>query len=88
MNRELLQQALDYISTYIGVGDHKADNLYAALKAEMAKPTKPAGWVNELAEFLPLQEKELMTRGAAWVTATTHDWVPLYMNEPPIQKKL
>ena len=36
MSNQLLQQALDYVSRYIGDGDNKADALHAALQEHLA----------------------------------------------------
>lgn len=36
MSKQLLQQALDYVSRYIGDGDNQADALHAALLEQLA----------------------------------------------------
>ena len=38
MSKQLLQQALDYVSRYVGIDDKQADALHAALQEHLAKP--------------------------------------------------
>ena len=91
MSRELLRQAFNYVSAYIGDGDEKADMLHAALQAELAKPPiEPIFCLAETAdsdgnpyEFhtaYPLPES---LRAAGWKVKTL-----FYAGEPPTKKGL
>ena len=77
MSRELLQQAFNYVSAYIGDGDEKADMLHAALQAELAKPPiEPVG----MFQFHP--EDKLWKAHWEHIYGAT-EGIPLYAGEPP-----